>query len=170
MSPTAVLGPGITSIGVTGHSNLSAATIPLVRDSLDDQLSPYVGRALTGVSCLARGADQVFAHAVLDVGGSLEVVLPASDYRERKVKPDNAAEFDALLDRATAVHTMPFTESSNDAYMAASERVLDSVEALIAVWDGQQGRSPGGTADVVDAARDRGLPIAVLWPDGAVRE
>lgn len=170
MSPIGVLGPGITSIGVTGHSNLSAATIPLVRDSLDDQLSSYAGHPLTGVSCLARGADQVFARAVLDVGGVLEVVLPASDYRERKVRPDNAAEFDALLDQAAAVHTMPFAESSNDAYMAASERVLDTVDALIAVWDGQHAGAAGGTADVVDAARDRGLPITVLWPDGAARE
>ncbi len=40
---------------------------------------------------LARGADQIFARVVVELGGSVEVVLPAADYRERKAKPDNAA-------------------------------------------------------------------------------
>lgn len=31
-----------------------------------------------GVTCLARGADQIFARVVLDLGGTVEVVLPAA--------------------------------------------------------------------------------------------
>ena len=119
---------------------------------------------------MAKGADQLFARAVLDLGGSLDVVLPAADYRERKVKPDNAAEFDALISKAANVHTMPFAMSNRDAYMSASEHVLSSVEAMIAVWDGQRSDGRGGTEDVVRAARDRGLPVAVVWPEGAERD
>lgn len=32
--------------------------------------------SLVGVSCLVRGADQLFARVVLELGGALEVVLP----------------------------------------------------------------------------------------------
>jgi hypothetical protein len=53
--------------------------------------------------------------------------------------------------------------------MAASEHVLDTVDALVAVWDGRPARDYGGTADVVAAARERGLPVTVVWPDGAER-
>ncbi|MBB5153108.1 hypothetical protein [Saccharopolyspora phatthalungensis] len=122
------------------------------------------------MSCLARGADQIFARAVLNVGGSLEVVLPAADYRDRKVKPDNAAEFDELIGAASKVRTMPFAESGRDAYMGASEHILDTVDAMLAVWDGQPSAGHSGTGDVVKAAREHDVPVTVIWPDGAGRE
>ncbi|MER5390096.1 hypothetical protein [Saccharopolyspora sp. NPDC002686] len=156
-------------IGVTGHSNLTAASVSLVREALAAELSSH-SEGLIGVTCLARGADQVFARAVLDAGGSFEVVLPAADYRDRKVKPDNAAEFDELLGKASKVHTMPFEESNPDAYMSASEHVLGTVDAMLAVWDGQPSGGYGGTGDVVQAARERGIPVTVVWPNGASRE
>jgi hypothetical protein len=68
-------------IGITGHSNLSPAAVPLVVGGIRAALAGYPAHELVGVTCLARGADQVFARIVLDIGGSVEVVLPASDYR-----------------------------------------------------------------------------------------
>jgi hypothetical protein len=157
----------VVRIGITGHSNLTDTTAELVAEELRKILADQPDR-LTGVTCLARGADQVFARAVLERGGALEVVLPARDYRERKVKADNAAEFDRLIAKAT-VHIMPFAESSRDAYMAASEHVLSTVDSMIAVWDGGPSGGHGGTADVVEAARNQGLDVTVVWPNGAAR-
>lgn len=157
-------------IGITGHSNLTPASVPLVAEHIRSALDVHQPGDLVGLTCLARGADQVFARVVLDLGGSVEVVLPAADYRERKVKPDNAAEFDELIGKAAVVHTMPFAKSNADAYMAASERILSAVDSLIAVWDGQPPAAYGGTADVVTAAKKRGIPVIVVWPDGATRE
>lgn len=157
-------------IGITGHSNLTTATVPLVADAIRNALAAHDADELVGVTCLARGADQVFAQVALDLGGTIEVVLPAADYRERKVKPDNAADFDKLIGQAATVHTMPFPRSDRDAYMAASEHVLSTVDAVVAVWDGGPSGGHGGTADVVDAVRERGLPVTVVWPDGAARD
>lgn len=156
-------------IGISGHSNLTDATIGLVAEGVRSALKQHASDGLVGVTCLARGADQVFARVVLELGGTTEVVLPAADYRERKVKPDNAAEFDELLGTAAVVHTMPFAESNRDAYMAASEHVLSTISALVAVWDGGPSGGYGGTADVVAAARERGVPVTVVWPAGAAR-
>src|SRR5207245_1835073 len=97
----------------------------------------YAGNDLVGISCIARGADSIFAQAVLDLGGKLEVVLPCRHYREQKVKPDHAPQFDDLLGRATIVHVLPFDEANRDAYEKANELLLSSGERLIAVWDGQ---------------------------------
>ncbi|MGI8817410.1 MAG: hypothetical protein ACR2G2_19585 [Pseudonocardia sp.] len=155
-------------IGITGHSNLSPDTLPLVAAALRTLLTGTPS-PIIGVSCLARGADQVFARAVLNLGGELEVVLPASDYRERKVKLSNAADFDDLIGKAAKVITLPFEQSNRDAYMAASERVLATVDSVVAVWDGRPADGHGGTGDVVASARQRGLAVTVVWPDGADR-
>lgn len=155
-------------IGVTGHSNLSASTVALVTAGIRAALEPH-SADLTGVTCLARGADQVFSRVVLELGGAVEVVLPAPDYRDSKVGADNLAEFDELLGKASSVHTMPYARSGRRAYMAASEHVLSTVSALIAVWDGKPAGGYGGTADVVAAARRAGIAVTVIWPDGAKR-
>ncbi|MGX7824770.1 hypothetical protein ACTG9Q_06730 [Actinokineospora sp. 24-640] len=155
-------------IGITGHSNLTADTTPLVADAIKSALAD--AEDLVGVTCLAQGADQVFARVVLGLGGRVEVVLPSADYRDRVVSPDNAAEFDALIRQADTVRVLPYAQAGEEAYMAASEQVLSTVLAVIAVWDGGPAGGHGGTADVVAAARERGLPVTVLWPDGARRQ
>lgn len=156
-------------IGIAGHSSLSDNTVPLVADALRAALAAYPAAELVGVTFLAKGADQIFARVVLDLAGSVEVVLPAADYRARKVQPDNAAQFDELLARAAAVHTMPAPESNREAYLAACEHLLAQVDHLVAVWDGTPTDGAGGTGEVVHAARERGLPVTVVWPDGAAR-
>ncbi len=156
-------------IGITGHSDLTGPSLPLVSAALRTWLSARADRPWVGVSCLARGADQLFAHLVLELGGGLEVILPASDYRARKVEPGEIAEFDRLLAAATAVTVLSFERSSRAAYMAASTALLHAVDEMVAVWDGQPARRHGSTADVVAAARRLGLPLAVLWPSGAAR-
>ena len=104
-------GSAVTRIGITGHSNLTVESAPWVADALRAELAAHASDGLVGVSCLARGADQLFARAVLELGGALEVVIPAADYRIRKVKPDNAAAFDELIGQATMVRTLPFGTS-----------------------------------------------------------
>lgn len=155
-------------IGVTGHSNLTPDSAPVVADAIRAALTE-IGEPITGVSCLARGADQVFARVVLDMGYELEIVLPSADYRERKVKPDNRADFEHLIGRAARVRVLPFDTADRDAYAAAGETVLGDVVALVAVWDGAPPDGKGGTGDTVRAARERGLPVTVVWPDGARR-
>ncbi len=121
-------------IGVTGHMNLTPPTVSLVRKAIRKALAPYVEEGLTGVSCIAIGADSIFAEVVLDLGGALEVILPASDYRERKVKPEHAQRFDSLTRRASSVRVMPYEVSNRDAYEAANEALVASSDRLIAVW------------------------------------
>ncbi|MCY9785195.1 hypothetical protein KIK06_15025 [Nocardiopsis sp. EMB25] len=160
----------MTRIGITGHSNLTADSVPLVQKALDDALASYADDTLVGVSCLARGADQLFALAVLAAGGQLEVVLPSVDYRETKVKPHNLDQFDDLLMRSTLVRYMPHKTAGRAAYEDANETVLGGIDRLFAVWDGKPSDGKGGTGDAVEAARDRGVPVDVIWPSGTARE
>jgi hypothetical protein len=37
-------------------------------------------------------------------------------------------------------------------------------------WDGKPARGYGGTADVVAEARNKGIPVTVIRPEGAGRD
>lgn len=156
-------------IGITGHRGLPEGTATLVQSEISRIVSSYQPIELIGVSCIADGPDAWFARAVLDHGGHLEVVIPAEDYRS--VLPDwHHATYDALLSRASEIHMTGLTAADNHAFMAASEILVGLVDELIAVWDGQLARGYGGTADVVRYAENVGVPVRVVWPDGAARD
>jgi len=155
-------------IAVSGHRGLNARTADLIDQAIRDRLSGEP-ESITGLSCLADGADQIFARAVLDLGGTLEVVLPAEEYRAG-LPAESHAEYDDLLSHAGAVHQLPFTESTSESHMTASKLMVDKADELYAVWDGKPARAYGGTADVVAYARDRETPVEVIWPTGATRE
>lgn len=157
----------MTRIAVSGHCGLPPATAAVVEHALRATLAGC-DPGLVGVTCLADGADQIFARVVLDLGGTIEVMVPALRYRDGLPAADHSA-YDALFARATAVRHLDFVESTAESHMAASVRMLDDVERLIAVWDGLPARSFGGTADVVAHAQDHDIPVTVIWPEGATR-
>lgn len=156
-------------IAISGHRGLPPDTEALVDSALRDALSGYGPSELTGLSCIADGADTLFARAVLDLGGRLEVVVPAKEYRDG-LPAEHHPTYDRLFAVASAVHRLPFKESTSEAHMAASEHMLDLADQLFAVWDGLPARGYGGTADVVTAAQTKGLPVVVIWPEGAHRD
>jgi hypothetical protein len=158
----------LTRIAVTGHLNLTPETTSLVRKAIRETLSAHDPTTLVGISCIAAGADQIFASVVVEMGGRLEVILPSADYRESKVRPANLATFDELLSRASQVQHMPYPSASKEAYEAANKALLTSADRLLAVWDGRPSDG-AGTADVVEHARSLGLPVDVIWPAGAQR-
>ena len=70
----------MSRIAISGHRGLNADTANLIDQAIREKLSEYPDN-ITGLSCLADGADQIFARAVVDLGGTLEAVIPAEEYR-----------------------------------------------------------------------------------------
>lgn len=155
-------------IAISGHRGLNAHTVGLVDQAIRERLSKYPA-SVTGLSCLADGADQIFARAVIDLGGTLEVVIPAEEYRSG-LPAETHAEYDELLACAVAVHRLPFTVSSSESHMVASKLIVDEADELYAVWDGRPARGYGGTADVVAYARDHDTPVEIIGPIAATRD
>jgi len=56
-------GPAVI-VGVSGHQDIPPAIVPFVRRGIEAILRD-LGSGWTGVSCLAAGADQLFARAVI---------------------------------------------------------------------------------------------------------
>ena len=114
------------------HRDLRASGLPSPTARLVTRPSAALaGRApgVTGLSCLADGADQIFARAVTGLGGTLEVVVPAAGYRAGLLE-DSHPGYDALLAQAAAVRRLPFTASTPESHMAASRRMVDEADEL----------------------------------------
>ena len=160
----------MVTIAVTGHMDLADEAVAPVRAALRELLGGLRGDAFVGRSCLARGADTLFAEEVLSLGWQLSAIIPSEDYRQAVVRPADLATFDALRDGAVEVAVLPYQHAGRAAYEAANDRLLQGADRLVAVWDGSAptGRG-GGTADTVAAARSAGLAVDVVWPAGAFR-
>jgi len=151
-------------VGVTGHVDVPDETVDWIVGALTDRLRLVVTPGWRGITCLAMGADQIFAQVVLALNGSLHVVLPAQDYELNGIDDGNRESFRGLLALADDVETMPYLVSDRVAFFAASEQMLNRCDMLLAVWNGRPSRQMGDTADVVRKAREMHIPVTVIWP------
>lgn len=150
-------------IGVTGHrflvevDKLRAA----VDRALDEIQRASAGRELQAVSPLAEGADRLVAEAVLQRGGDLTVPLPlpVEDYLQDSGSRESKVEFRQLLERAAELIELPAAPTRDEAYEQVGLYVLENCDVLIAVYDGQPSQGRGGTAEMVEHALQRGMPV-----------
>ncbi|MFF1698591.1 hypothetical protein ACFVXC_34020 [Streptomyces sp. NPDC058257] len=160
----------MATYAVTGHMDLTDESVELVRTALREVFVRHAEGELVGVSCIAAGSDSIFAEELLAAGGRLVVVLPSHDYRQAKVKPEHAETFDRLVAASAEVVVMPHETANRSAYEAANSELLRRGDRLVAVWDGAPPSGKGGgTADTVLEAREAGLAVDVVWPEGAAR-
>ncbi|HZZ31301.1 MAG TPA: DUF4231 domain-containing protein, partial [Phenylobacterium sp.] len=88
--------------------------------------------------------------------------FPLAEYRDEFEGGDTAA-FDDLLSRSDHVWAPPEVVGSHDrGYSLAGETTVAQSDLLLAIWDGEPARGRGGTADVVDHAIRRGVPVIHL--------
>lgn len=166
--------PLLLRIGVTGHRHLDdpratadAVAAALERICREFPAGPATPVCLVVVSALAEGADQLVTWQVLALPGScLEAVLPLprTAYARNFTTAASRADFRALLARASRVWQAPPAHSPEEAYEAAGRHVADNCDVLMAIWDGQPARGRGGTAHIVEYAREHGVPLAWIRP------
>jgi hypothetical protein len=150
-------------VGITGHQEFEdPSVLPWIRECIRARLSG--SSELRGLSSLAKGADQLFARVVLELGGNLEAVLPFAGYDGTFENPQDATYFRELLARCSAVTTLTFAHTKEQSYLLAGKYIADHSELLIAVWDGKPAAGLGGTADVVSYARRDGRAVYQINP------
>lgn len=154
--------------GCTGHQRLTDETASLVRHELDMLLDTVP--SFVGISSLAEGADQIFAQTVIDNGGTLEAIIPSVDYESTFANAEDLQRYERLKSVASAVIQLEFDQSSEEAFWAAGQKVVQSSDVLIAVWDGAASLGLGGTGDVVRFAKELGKDVRIIWPAGSARK
>jgi len=173
------------SVGIVGHRAERIEDWDRVRARIDEVLGKIqdalnhvatddlfsAGRQkLRLVSALAEGADRIAAHAALDLGEVLEVVLPfePAEYETDFADESSIAEFRDLLGKASSVITLDgHITGRPHAYEASGLTMLDNCDLLIAVWDGEASRGLGGTREMIGEAARRVMPVIVMPPDGS---
>ncbi|HVK41553.1 MAG TPA: hypothetical protein VM471_03665 [Phenylobacterium sp.] len=175
----------ILTVGVTGHRRLAPEAVEPLRRSIEVILQELAKDAravaaahpdvfettepqLNLLSGLAAGADQIAAATALELGWRLDAVLPfeAEEYA-RDFSGEESRRFADLLGQAHHAWPLPSSRSQGDhAYALAGQVTAAQSDLIIAVWDGDEARGPGGTADVVDYAIRRGVPVIWLPADG----
>lgn len=157
----------MTTIGVTGHQAMPAVALEHAERELRGLLADQP--ALSAMSSLAAGADQLFARLVLEAGGALHVVIASHGY-EQILDPPDLASYRELRAAAAETTVLDFAEPGEPAYHAAGLYIVDHCDLLAAVWDGQPARGLGGTGDIVHYARAVGRPVTIIWPEGVRRD
>lgn len=149
--------------GVTGHQSLGAMdTVAWLRQRLTGLLGKY--QFERGYTCLAAGADQLFASVLRANGVPFVAILPCRQYDRAFSSEDDVRCFRELLAEAADTIELPFDAPSEQAFYEAGKKVVDCADTLIAVWNGEPARGLGGTADIVSYAELTGRSIIHLNP------
>lgn len=175
-------------IGITGHRALPAADLIRRRfrrfletgiyDLLGARQRPAnVPVSFCAVTALAEGADRLLAEEVLgQPSGSLEAVLPMPEhlYAADFKTASSRAEFNRLCRLSSSITVLNGSHSETEpngleaggarslTYEEAGRYIVDHCDLLVAVWDGGRSRGPGGTAEIVEYARERGRTLVII--------
>jgi hypothetical protein len=148
-------------VGISGHRARTGIDWNWIEQTLRVELArlQHVDAAL---SSLATGSDQVFARVAISLGIPLVTVIPIQNY-ERYFEGIDRQEYDRLLS-LSSVKDIGWRGDDESGFLAAGKYIVERTDLLFAVWDGEKSRGRGGTADIVEYARDRSKRIIHLDP------
>jgi hypothetical protein len=174
--------PAVLSVGVTGHRELISdpgsieQSIAAVLNALGQALhhaakkdaaffSPASAK-IRFVTMAAEGADLSGASAAMRAGADVALIMPfAWDEYCADFQPANLSKLRQFLASASSSFELPGRRDEGPrAYERANDIILENIDLLIAVWDGERARGRAGTGDVVQRAATMGLPIIVIDP------
>ncbi len=152
-----------------------ASAEPMVRDEIRTRLERI--RPVAAYGSAACGADILCLEAMLDLGGEIHITLPFPPEEFRKVSvdvvpdPSWGARFERVLGAADSVvlaseHRVEWSASSFEyanlmltGMGRLRSQLLETSLAGLAVWNGGPAGGAGGTGDVVELWRRRGVPL-----------
>ena len=148
-------------VGITGHQNLTAAESDWLRDELEIEIKQM--KIEEAFSCLAIGADQIFARVILAKNIPLVAITPCKKYEQ--TFDDNRIElYKSLLKQTTNEIILDFESPSEEAFYEAGKTVVNKSDVVFAFWDSLPSKGLGGTADIVSIAKTLNKKIIHLNP------
>lgn len=168
-------------VGFCGHrAHFSEEVIrPVLAASLKDlqQRAAEAGGSIELYASAAEGADLVCLEVARELAIPVHLLLPLveDDFKKDFSTPDTWARAKSQIDRAAAVpgrdsiRVVEGEATRPQCYYNQAIDMLEAVDVLIAVWDGQPARGLGGTGQVVAQARATGVPVLhIRTQDGGV--
>ena len=149
--------------GVTGHRDLRDGDVPRleerVRSLFVKYQKDYPYTELIVISALAEGADMLVARVAKELGVTLHVLLPyqEEEYLKSFDDPHNIKAFKELMAYASRFeeNSCVITYGTTKCYQSLGERIADTSNMLIALWNGKEvSEDNGGTAAIIRYQRD----------------
>jgi hypothetical protein len=173
--------PIVLNVGITGHRS-GVLTAPVVRSlrpivytvfrqlreatlklqASEDSLCSLTEARLLLHTPLATGADQIAAICARSSGYFVRALLPfePNDYRQDFAPGEELDSFEQALEAADEIVALPGERSDIEAaYLLVGESLVGAADLMIAIWDGEAARGPGGTANVVEMALRNSIPV-----------
>ncbi|MGQ0430231.1 MAG: hypothetical protein ACT4UQ_09885 [Gammaproteobacteria bacterium] len=164
--------PQFHVVGFSGHRLFGDPVVAAGRlaGALSDLQRMAPGEWIA-VSSAAAGGDLLFARAAQGLGMAWEALLPLAQAEFQKdFGADDWREAEGLLATAESVTVLEGNAEREEAYLDCGIETVNACDLLIALWDGEPARGRGGTAEIVNYARELGKPMIVIDPDsGASR-
>ncbi|NXY96798.1 hypothetical protein HYE82_20900 [Streptomyces sp. BR123] len=156
-------------IAAVGHADLCPDTLELVESEVRARVERWAGSA-TAVVRAGAGLPVAFGRAVHAAGGRLVVLLAAEGTVPAPLPQRDRAAAGELLLLADRANLVEFDPDDRAACIGADEWMIRTSRRLLAVWDGSPSDGRDATAHLVAYARARGVPVDVVWPEGAARD
>ena len=148
-------------VGITGHQNLTAAESDWLKEELEIEIKRM--KIEEAYSCLAIGADQIFARVILANNIPLVAITPCKKY-EQTFDGNHTELYKSLVKQATNEIKLDFESPSEEAYFEAGKTVVNKSDVLFAFWNNFPAKGLGGTADIVSFAKKLNKKIIHLNP------
>ncbi|MGQ0385015.1 MAG: hypothetical protein ACT4UP_10100 [Gammaproteobacteria bacterium] len=164
--------PQFHIVGFTGHRHIGDAAAVSVRlDAALAELRQLAPGEWIAVSSSASGSDLLFVRAARRCGMAWQALLPLPEAEFREDFADQEwREAQALLAEAESVTVLTGAAARQEAYLDCGIETVNACDVLLALGDGEPARGRGGTAEMVEYARELGKPMLVIDPDtGASR-
>lgn len=150
-------------VGFTGHQNIGPeSTVEWVYARLSEEVEKH--HATHGYTCLAAGADQLFAEVLREKDIPFSALIPCDDYETTFNNTSDLQSYHRLLSFALERVKIGSGPPSEIAYYNAGKEIVSRAELIFAVWDGEKAKGLGGTGDIVIHAIDKGKTVIHINP------
>ena len=144
-------------VGVTGHQDFASSEVQKwVEQEIRNNIATRTIEV--GFTCLARGADQIFAEVLLQQHVPYTAIIASHDY-EKTFPEGQRAKYRELLAQAQSVVKLDNQYATEEAFFSAGKEVVQLSDFIIAVWNGLPAKGLGGTADIVKYAFGHNKPV-----------
>lgn len=150
-------------VGITGHQKLgSEVRVKWVCREVSYAVKKY--NVTQGVTCLATGADQIYAEILKGENIPYVVVIPSDKYEKTFGDRSSLEKYQMLLDQANRMIKLKFNEPNEKAFFEAGKRVVNLSRAIFAIWNGKKAKGLGGTGDIVQYALEKNKKVVHFNP------
>jgi len=147
--------------GITGHQNLTTNESDWLKKELEIDIKRM--KIEEAYSCLAIGADQLFARIILANNIPLIAVTPCRKY-EQTFDINNIKLYKNLVAQTVSRIQLDFDSPSEEAFYEAGKTVVNNSDLVFAFWDNLPAKGLGGTADIVSYAKKLNKKVIHLNP------